>query len=139
MNATCTHLDAITDATRVVAAARLVSASEAATHAVRNHHVPAVPTHQDELQDDPMVRPPCLYSIRIRGHLGTTVLSAFPTMVSEPKGSDTVLTGLLEDRSALFGVLAQIEALGLDLVEVRQTRSRPNPPEPGEYPLQDGV
>jgi hypothetical protein len=30
-----------------------------------------------------------------------------------------VLTGLL-DRSALYGVLAEIEALGLDLVEVRQ-------------------
>jgi hypothetical protein len=30
-----------------------------------------------------------------------------------------VLTGLL-DRSALFGVLAEVEALGLDLVEVRQ-------------------
>jgi len=30
-----------------------------------------------------------------------------------------VLTGLL-DRSALYGVLAQIEALGLHLVEVRQ-------------------
>jgi hypothetical protein len=30
-----------------------------------------------------------------------------------------VLTGLL-DRSALYGVLAEVEALGLDLVEVRQ-------------------
>jgi hypothetical protein len=35
-------------------------------------------------------------------------------MESELKGSETVLTGLLEDRSALFGVLAQIEALGLN-------------------------
>jgi hypothetical protein len=31
-----------------------------------------------------------------------------------------VLTGLLQDRSALFGVLADIEALGLDLVELRR-------------------
>jgi len=30
-----------------------------------------------------------------------------------------VLTGLL-DRSALYGVLAEIDALGLDLLEVRQ-------------------
>ena len=30
-----------------------------------------------------------------------------------------MLTGLL-DRSALYGVLAEIEALGLDLIEVRQ-------------------
>ena len=35
------------------------------------------------------------------------------------QGADTVLTGLL-DHSALHGALAQIEALGLDLVEVRQ-------------------
>src|ERR1700747_3740076 len=34
---------------------------------------------------------------------------------------DTVLTGPL-DRSALYGVLAEVEALGLDLVEVRQLR-----------------
>ena len=43
-------------------------------------------------------------------------------MVSEVKGSETVLTGLLADRSALFGVLAQIEALGLELLELRQIR-----------------
>jgi hypothetical protein len=34
-------------------------------------------------------------------------------------GAHTVLTGVL-DRSALYGVLAEIEALGLDLLEVRQ-------------------
>jgi hypothetical protein len=39
--------------------------------------------------------------------------------VSELKGSETVLTGLLEDRSAVFGVLAQIEALGFELLELR--------------------
>jgi hypothetical protein len=41
-------------------------------------------------------------------------------MLPELEGSETVLTGVLEDRSALFGVLAQIEALGLDLLELRQ-------------------
>jgi hypothetical protein len=46
-------------------------------------------------------------------------------MVSELKGNETVLTGMLEDRSALFGVLAQIEALGLELLELRQVRARP--------------
>jgi hypothetical protein len=60
--------------------------------------------------------------IRIRGRLGATALSAFPTMVSELKDSETELTGLLEDRSAVFGVLAQIEALGLDILELRQIR-----------------
>jgi hypothetical protein len=41
-------------------------------------------------------------------------------MVSELDDSETVLTGFLEDRSALFGVLAQVEALGLELLELRQ-------------------
>jgi hypothetical protein len=61
-----------------------------------------------------------LYTIRIRGRLGATALSAFPAMVPELKPNETVLTGVLEDRSAVFGVLAQIEALGLELLELRQ-------------------
>ena len=61
---------------------------------------------------------PDLYSIRISGHLGPTALTAFPSMVSQLKGSDTLLTGVL-DRSALYGVLAEIETLGLDLIELR--------------------
>jgi hypothetical protein len=67
---------------------------------------------------------PGLYTIRIKGRLGPTALSAFPSMVPELEGSETVLTGLLEDRSAVFGVLAQIEALGLELLELRKVRAR---------------
>ena len=70
-----------------------------------------------------MASPPGLYAIRIKGRLGATALSAFPAMLSELKGSETVLTGVLEDRSALFGVVAQIEALGLELLELRQITS----------------
>jgi hypothetical protein len=57
------------------------------------------------------------YTIRIKGHLGVAALSAFPAMVSWRQGAETVLTGIL-DRSALYGVLAEIEALGLDLLGV---------------------
>jgi hypothetical protein len=70
---------------------------------------------------------PNLYSIRIAGHLGPTALSAFPAMVSQLKGTETLLTGLL-DRSALYGVLAEIEALGLDLIDVHRLESRRDPP-----------
>jgi hypothetical protein len=75
---------------------------------------------------------PGLYAIRIRGRLGATALSAFPSMVPELRGGETVLTGVLEDRSALFGVLAQIEALGLELLELRQIRTRPTLREAGD-------
>ena len=57
--------------------------------------------------------------IRINGHLGAMMLSAFPPLESHLHGAETVLTGRL-DRSALYGVLAEIEALGLDLLEIRQ-------------------
>ncbi len=75
---------------------------------------------------------PALYAIRINGHLGATLLSAFPSLVTQQEGPVTVLTAVL-DQSALYGVLAEIEALGLDLLEVRQVAPRPESPESGEY------
>jgi hypothetical protein len=59
------------------------------------------------------------YMIRVNGHLGAMLLSAFPAMAWECQGPETVLTGVL-DQPGLYGVLAEIEALGLDLLEVRQ-------------------
>jgi hypothetical protein len=76
---------------------------------------------------------PALYMIRINGHLGATVLSAFPAMAPRQHGAHTVLTGVL-DRSALYGVLAEIEALGLDLLEVRQLTQDRKSPEAGDSP-----
>ena len=63
------------------------------------------------------------YTIRIKGRIGATALSAFPTMETELAGSETILTGRLEDQAAVFGVLAQIEALGLELLDVRQVQA----------------
>jgi hypothetical protein len=60
------------------------------------------------------------YCIRIRGRLGETIRMAFPGLQAEASGGDTVLTGPLPDRAALHGVLAEIEALGLELLEVRR-------------------
>ena len=74
---------------------------------------------------------PARYAIRVNGHLGATTLAAFPALVPHLHGADTVLTGLL-DRSAFYGVLAQVEALGLDLVEVRQLEPERTSPESGD-------
>jgi len=68
---------------------------------------------------------------RLQGHLGATALSAFPALVPRRHRADTVLTGLL-DRSALHGVLAEVEALGLDLVEIRQLRPTRKSQESGD-------
>ena len=76
---------------------------------------------------------PALYVIRINGHFGATVLSAFPALAPYHHGAHTVLTGLL-DRSALFGVLAEIEALGLDLLELRKLTPGRGSPGSGHRP-----
>ncbi len=60
-------------------------------------------------------------------------------MAPQLNGGETVLTGLIEDRSALFGVLAQIEALGLDLLELRQMPAGPAARESGDDRPQQGV
>ena len=64
--------------------------------------------------------PPHRYRIRVRGRLGPTMRCAFPALQARASGGDTVLTGPLPDRAALHGVLAEIEALGLELLEVRR-------------------
>ena len=55
-----------------------------------------------------------------RGRLGATIRSAFPALQARASGGDTVLTGPLPDRAALYGVLAQLEPERLELVEVRR-------------------
>ena len=70
------------------------------------------------------------YQLRVRGRLGETIRSAFPALQARVDGGDTVLTGVLADQAALYGVLAEVEALGLELIEVR----RLPPEEPREPP-----
>jgi hypothetical protein len=63
---------------------------------------------------------PTDYEILFGGHLGTTMLRAFPALRAETRGGDTLLRGAALDQAALYGVLAQAEALGLELLEVRR-------------------
>ena len=60
------------------------------------------------------------YQIRVRGRLGQVICSAFAAFQAQPEGGDPVLTGMLADQAALYGVLAEAEALGLELIEVRR-------------------
>jgi hypothetical protein len=88
-------------------------------------------THLVTLDDRYMGPAAAAYVIRINGHLGATLLSAFPAMAWERRGPETVLTGML-DQPGLYGVLAEIEALGLDLLEVRQLIPEAGSPECGD-------
>jgi hypothetical protein len=80
-----------------------------------NRRVEAGHDHMDK-----SVTPGC-YEIRLRGLLGETLLGAFPDLHAQADGTETVLTGALPDQAALHGVLAQIEAFGLELLELRRT------------------
>jgi hypothetical protein len=70
---------------------------------------------------------PQRYEICVRGRLGEMIRSAFPALQARTRGDATMLTGVLADQAALYGVLAEIEALGLELIEVR--RLPPHRPE----------
>ena len=63
-------------------------------------------------------RPP-RYEIRVRGPIGPTMMQAFPTLAVSRSGHDTLLIGSLPDQCALYGVIHQLEALGLQLLEIR--------------------
>jgi hypothetical protein len=63
---------------------------------------------------------PVRYEIHVRGQLGGALLGAFPDLQAQAREAQTVLTGSLADQAALYGLLAQIEALGLELLEVRR-------------------
>jgi len=80
--------------------------------------------------------PPAGYQIRVRGHLGATTLRAFPALQAETHAQDTLLRGAVADQAALHGVLAQIEALGLELIELRRMPADPVPRPPWAPPRQ---
>jgi hypothetical protein len=60
------------------------------------------------------------FLFRIRGPISVPVSRAFPEMEVGAEGTDTLLTGILTDAAALYGVVAQLERLGLELLEIRR-------------------
>jgi hypothetical protein len=63
---------------------------------------------------------PPYYEIRVRGPIGPTIMQAFPTLTASRSGQDTLLTGPIPDQSALYGVIHQLETLGLQLLEIHR-------------------
>jgi len=62
---------------------------------------------------------PARWEIRVRGPIGPTIMQAFATLTASRSGQDTLLSGSLPDQSALYGVIHQLEALGLQLLAIR--------------------
>ena len=58
------------------------------------------------------------YEITVRGRLSDTLVGAFDGLTAKSLPAQTVLSGDIADQSALYGVLEQIESLGLELLRV---------------------
>ena len=69
------------------------------------------------------------YEIRVKGRLSDSIAAAFEGMRASVEPVETVLHGPVQDQAALYGLLHQIQALGLELVEVRRLPEPPDDPE----------
>jgi epsilon-lactone hydrolase len=67
---------------------------------------------------------PARYEIHVLGLPGDSLLDAFPELRARHRAHETVLEGDVPDQAALHGVIGRIEALGLELLEVRRVRPR---------------
>ena len=75
-------------------------------------------------QPDP--KPPMVYEIRIKGHLGRRWAAWFEGLtITQADNGDTLLTGPVVDQAALYGLLRKVRDLGLPLVSVTHVQSGP--------------
>jgi len=64
----------------------------------------------------------------VKGRIGSSVAASFDQFDTEVEPAVTVLRGPVRDQSDLHGLLARMQSLGLELIEIRQVsgrRSRP--------------
>jgi hypothetical protein len=60
------------------------------------------------------------YEIHIKGRVSEQLLGVFEGMDATVQSGQTVLRGPVLDQAALHGLLDRIQALGLELIEVRR-------------------
>ncbi|MCQ4206021.1 hypothetical protein [Streptomyces longispororuber] len=60
------------------------------------------------------------FEIRVRGRIGEAYRTAFGELTMVLRPAETVLLGTRLDQAALYGILDRIQALGLELLEVRR-------------------
>ena len=64
------------------------------------------------------------YEFRIKDRLSHELTATFAPLQTEAEVVQTVLVGPITDRAQLHGVIARIEMLGLELIEIRRLPSR---------------
>ncbi|MDQ2873340.1 MAG: hypothetical protein M3Y33_00300 [Actinomycetota bacterium] len=60
------------------------------------------------------------YEIRLAGSLPPEALVDYEKLTAMPEAAGTVLHGPLADQAALHGLLARLELLGVQVLEVRR-------------------
>jgi hypothetical protein len=76
--------------------------------------------------------PSSYYEIRVVGVLPAEALLDFERLTASVEPVETVLHGPLRDQAALHGLLARLEAFGVQVVEVRRLHGQS--PSAGESP-----
>jgi hypothetical protein len=60
------------------------------------------------------------YEIHVRGTLPADALDELEGLTTSVVPTETVLSGVVPDQAALYGILNRLQSLGLELVEVRR-------------------
>ena len=77
---------------------------------------------------------PMIYHVRIKGHLGRQWTEWFEGMTITPEeNGDTLLTGPVIDKAALYGLLRKVRDLGMPLLSVNPFE--PDPADAAQQPL----
>ena len=71
------------------------------------------------------------YEIHVQGEIPTDALPEFEGMTTFLEPAETVISGVVTDQAALQGLIARVQALGLELVEVRRLPGAIAPPPTG--------
>jgi hypothetical protein len=69
------------------------------------------------------------YEIRVVGTLPPEALLDFERLRASVHQVETVLHGPLQDQAALQGLLARLETLGVQVLEIRRLQGDSQPPE----------
>jgi hypothetical protein len=67
---------------------------------------------------------PIYYEVRVAGLLPPEALLDFESLTVAVRPAETVLHGPLQDQAALAGLLARLEASGVEIVNVRRERDQ---------------
>ena len=67
---------------------------------------------------------PRVYQIRIKGHLGSQWVEWFGGLtITVEENGDTLITGLVVDQAALYGLLKKVRDIGMPLLSVNHVQA----------------